>query len=138
MQREQGSHESATPSGAGNELEDPEQKDGVGRMEQQASQVITLRVLPEKLTIQQERQPGQGMPETGIQIRKSPAYAFQTQTALDVAVRRDVNRVIIVHEAGMYGWPERAKSRDHQERTNRGRAPRRPPQDCLPLSKERR
>ena len=109
MQRvppEERGHKGASPGGPRHPLQGQKQQHGAGRMQQHARQVMAPRVQPVKLAVGQNREPCQRVPETSLQVAKSPLDALPVQPALDVSVLVHVNTVIAVDEVVARCRPE--------------------------------
>ena len=76
VHRKEGGDEGAAPQRAGQFLEQQEQEQRVGDMEEQVGEVMAGRIQLEQLTIEHVRKPGEGMPVGGISGLERPCHTL--------------------------------------------------------------
>jgi hypothetical protein len=86
MERKHRRHPGAGPKRAGHAVEQQEEQDGIGRVQEQTGQVMAGGFQPVKLAIQHVRHPGQRMPIGGVGGGQGPLDALPVQAVLNVLV----------------------------------------------------
>jgi len=85
-------------------------------VQQHAGQVVAAGTQAKELAVQQDREPGQRMPETSIQIGKGPANTLRVNTALHMRVPVNIDSIIEVHEVvAQAGQKDPNRQRKEQE-----------------------
>ena len=99
MQREQRRHHEAAPEGTRHPPQQQEQQQRIGDMKPHTYQVLCPRLVAEELKVQHVGDPGQRMPVTGVAALECPGNVLPLQAALNVRVRSNVIRVVVVDVA---------------------------------------
>ena len=104
VQREECRHHGAAPDCSGHPLQNPEQQDGVRRVQHHVCEVKAAGAVPaKKRGVQFQRKPGQGMPEV-TDAAECPADAVGRQAGLNVRIRGDVERIVKIDEGVRKRW----------------------------------
>ena len=103
MKRENRRHPRAAPQRSCQAIQQQEEQDGVGQMQQQVGQVMALGLQMIELEIDDVGYPRQRMPIGGVAGGEGPFEALPVQALLDVRVQHDVIAIVIVDKgAGNY------------------------------------
>jgi len=98
MDGEEGGDEGTAPGGTGHGLEDEEEEDRDGGVEEEIGQVVAAGVEPIELAIGHMRNPGERMPVEGPAMGESPADPLEAQSPVHLGVPGDVGVVVEIDE----------------------------------------
>lgn len=106
MQGKKSCNQSAAPESAGERPEQEEEQERIGRMKQQADEMMPASVQAKELDIEHVRKQGEWVPIAGTVGRPRPFHIGPGQTAGNVRIERDVNWIIVVDEVVVDLRPE--------------------------------
>ena len=115
VQREERGHQPAAPNRPGHAPQHHEQQQRVRGMEHHAHQVMCPGALAKKLTVQGVREPCQRMPVAGMAGSEGPAHRLPAQTVLDVLVRGDIIRVVVIDKIELPRGPIHCQCRQQKK-----------------------
>ena len=106
--------DSASAARTARHLREQEKKKNCGRaVQQDIHKMMRTRLQSEKLTVQHVRHRRERMPIMGMDMGECPGNAVPAQTAMNLIVFADVNRIIEVDEFMAEGLAEnRPRNRD--------------------------
>ena len=109
-------HERARPARTRHAVEDEEKQDGVGRVNENARQMVAAGLRSPELDIQHVGKPGDRMPVADMKLFKSPHHTVWRKTTKDMRILRDVEVVVVVHEIVMtHGGVDRDRPEDERK-----------------------
>ncbi len=116
MKGEQRGHEQAGPKTTGGVHQQQEKEDGIRGVNQEAGEVVSGRILMEKLVVKRMRQPGERMPVSLLGSGHGPSDGVPVQALVDVRVLGDVAVVVIIDEGMAVDRVVERQGRDYQKK----------------------
>lgn len=114
MQRKQCRHHHAPPKRTRHPLQDAEQQQSIGHVENQIRKMMATRLETEDLTICYVGQPGQRVPVACVTDVESPAQGLEGQPRMHVRVPADVCKIIVINEVATENSPIHPQSSQQQ------------------------
>lgn len=118
MKGKESGGQGAAPESAGDAFEEKEEQDGVGRMQEQAGEMMAGRAQLVELAIGHVREPGQGQPVAGAGGGEGPFHAGPGQALLNERVVGDIDVVVEIDEAALQGGPKSGQDGASQQQGN--------------------